>query len=226
MLNVQAQRAVRWVSCALVLGVGCGGVEREASGMTTAAPVESGGSVSAVPRVAAGSGSGGAGNRAVSAAGGGAGVPAAVHREESADAGAADSGPTGPREYTVSMCPGATPNTLPATRTACDGVIKCGGAASCLPGVRPGAERAPECSTGRCIPDAVAIAGRVKFRPCDGSAGPGACIPLCFALQRNPLSAVFPPGEAGCGTQEVCVPCINPLDQTSSGACDDTCAER
>lgn len=224
MMNVQAQRVVLWVSCALVLG--CGGGENGVGGMSVAASAPSGGSVSAVPRLAAGSGSAGAGSRAVSATGGGAASQAGGQPDQSSDAGAADSGPIGTHEYTVSMCPGATPNTLPATRTACDGAIKCGGAASCLPGVRPGSERAPECSTGRCIPDAVAIAGRIEFRPCQGSAGPGACIPLCFALQRNPLSAVFPPGEAGCGTQEVCVPCINPLDQTSSGACDDTCAER
>jgi hypothetical protein len=75
------------------------------------------------------------------------------------------------------------------------------------------------------VPHAVLAAdSKVEWKVCDGSAGPGRCIPLCFALVKNPASAFFPMGEAGCGTEEVCVPCLSPLDGSDTQACDDGCA--
>lgn len=145
---------------------------------------------------------------------------------------AADSGfGTTSDDYTMAMCPGKTPNMLSAPGKPCDGAIRCGGAARCVgtdgPDADrvPNANRVPDCSGGKCVPDRVAIAGAVRFKPCDGTGGAGVCVPLCFALMRNPLASAFPLGEAGCGQQEICAPCINPLDQTDTGACDDTCAD-
>lgn len=235
MMNEQALRALRWAWCGFVLG--CSGdspVEHPPAPGSPPAEMKSGATAageSAAPAAPA-AGSGG-GVRSAAAGTNASKPPASDPGGGDGDAGApsvattpaADGGMQGPREYSLSMCPGATPKVLPAERKACDGVIRCGGESRCLPGMTEQAGRAPECSAGRCVPDVAARAGRIRFQRCEGSAGSGVCIPQCFALQKNPLSAVFELGEAGCGTQEVCVPCLSPIDQTDTGACDDTCVE-
>lgn len=192
-------RQLRGFSCALTfwLGVACGDAEDPA------------------PRLPAST----AGGPAPAAVSGGqvAGAAPQTARAESRAATAGD--------YTVAMCPDATPRALSEERIPCDGAIRCGGAASCRATDSTDAMRAPDCSTGKCVPDVVAMAGRVRFQPCQGTGGQGVCVPLCFALVRNPLSSAFPKGEAGCGKEEICAPCRNPLDGTPTGACGDTCVQ-
>lgn len=54
-----------------------------------------------------------------------------------------------------------------------------------------------------------------KYPPCANAAG--ACIPACL-IQSNPNAGVLL--RDVCAQDEKCVPCINPLDQTRTGACD------
>jgi len=114
---------------------------------------------------------------------------------------------------------------------ACDGEIKCGGPAHCIPLERLKVnlsesliERTPDCSGGKCVPDAVALAGSIQFKACTGDLGEGRCIPRCFALTVEPLSAIFERGAFGCGSEEVCAPCTHPATGQPSSACQsDTC---
>jgi hypothetical protein len=168
---------------------------------------------------------GGAGISDSSAAGSSDAGPAAD--SSAADSADANSMGTPAGGYTVVMCPGRTPNELPAQRPACDGEIRCG-AAHCVPTESLSEAqimRIPDCSAGKCIPDQLARAGAFRFQPCTGELGEGRCIPQCFALWSNPLSAVFAVGKFGCGKEEVCAPCTNPTDQSPSGVCTgDPCA--
>jgi hypothetical protein len=137
---------------------------------------------------------------------------------------AADSG----GEYSFLQCAGAMP---PAERSdsdfpACDGEIKCGGAAHCIPLDRLKMnlretliERTPDCTGGKCVPDAIANAGSIQFSTCMGDLGEGRCIPQCFALWVEPFSAIFERGAFGCGSQEVCAPCTHPATGQPSSAC-------
>src|SRR5215470_8205146 len=73
-----------------------------------------------------------------------------------------------------------------------------------------------------CMPDPIIRAGG-KYVPqsCTSSVttGAGACLSKCIPLvSGNPLAAVL--HQDGCGTGELCIPCTNPLDHTSTGACD------
>jgi hypothetical protein len=83
-------------------------------------------------------------------------------------------------------------------------------------------ERMPDCSAGKCVPDEFVHTGKVQFKSCTGDAGEGRCIPQCFALWVMPLSSIFERGAYGCGREEVCAPCVNPLDQMPTGACPTT----
>jgi hypothetical protein len=132
--------------------------------------------------------------------------------------------PSGP-PFTFQSCPGISELPVPPDPPSCDGDFPCGSEAHCYPvsGFAQ-ASNAPDCSAGKCLPDKVfAAQGRITLQPCNGSAGPGVCAPHCFALVRNVFSVLFPRGEAGCGAEEVCVPCLNPLDFSSTGACEDRC---
>lgn len=228
MTNGKARRAWRWLACMSFASVlACAGeadtdkdsmppfdagYTSPSSGAVGAQHAEAGaGSVGLIP-------SGTSGHDASANPGPAASGVAAGGRE----AGAATSMPT---DYTPSTCPGATPNTITGERRACDGEIRCGGAASCRATTESMAMQAPDCSGGKCIPDAIVIAGRVRLKPCEGTGGTGVCVPLCIALVRNPRSSVFPTGEAGCGTEEVCAPCLHPLDGSDTGACRDMCAD-
>lgn len=243
MQTKQARCAKRGSFCAfaLSLGLGCG-TGPQPTGQSGPTPLEA-----FAPRSAAPSSAGHASSapaRAAAAAGAGAPLGSAqpshagmsmMAESSAADAGtesdaasAAVSGELAAGDYTATICPGRTPMPISADRVPCDGEIRCGGAASCLAATSASSEdrsMAPDCSAGKCVPDAIAMAGKVRFKPCDGSAGPGVCVALCFALVKNPLSSAFPSGEAGCGSEEICAPCLDPLDRTETGACDDHCVE-
>jgi hypothetical protein len=76
--------------------------------------------------------------------------------------------------------------------------------------------------TSVCMPDPIIRAGgNYMPAPCTSSVGnsAGVCLSQCIPLvANNPQSALL--GQDGCGDGELCVPCLNPLDQTPTGACD------
>src|SRR4051812_43132581 len=79
------------------------------------------------------------------------------------------------------------------------------------------------CPDGKsvCMPDPIIVAGgKYVPPPCTSSVGSsaGVCLSQCIPLVAdNPQSALL--GQDGCGDGELCVPCINPLNGTSTGAC-------
>ncbi|HEY2749305.1 MAG TPA: hypothetical protein VGL86_32025 [Polyangia bacterium] len=105
--------------------------------------------------------------------------------------------------------------------TCCDD-----GPAHCVPDdqVLPAlASNLTACSDGKsvCMPDPI-IEGGGGFvpAPCTSSVGnaAGVCLSQCIPLvSNNPQSALL--GQDGCGDGELCVPCINPVTQVSTGAC-------
>jgi hypothetical protein len=130
--------------------------------------------------------------------------------------------------YTFTQCPDATPpaNGVRDSLPACDGSITCGADAHCIPLAQLQMRiseavlaRTPDCSTGKCMPDAFVAAGKLRFQACMGDLGEGRCIPQCFALTVTAFSSIFERGAFGCGSQEVCAPCNNPLTNEPSGAC-------
>jgi len=74
----------------------------------------------------------------------------------------------------------------------------------------------------KCVPTTRAQNPDQKFPSCMASfaglpAVPAGCVPDCIvtdAFQKGFLS------QGTCGTGELCAPCVNPLDQTRTGACD------
>src|SRR5262249_53534208 len=73
-----------------------------------------------------------------------------------------------------------------------------------------------------CMPDPI-IRGGGQYAPpaCTSSVGnsPGVCLTQGITMvSTNPQSA--PLGQDGCGDGELCVPCKNPLNGMSTGACD------
>jgi hypothetical protein len=115
---------------------------------------------------------------------------------------------------------------------ACDGSVQCGDASHCVPIERlkmrisdAVIDRTPDCSGGKCMPDEIMSAGKIRFMSCTGDLGEGRCIPQCFALWTQPFSSIIERGAYGCGSQEVCAPCKNPLTGDATGACEsDMCA--
>jgi hypothetical protein len=76
-------------------------------------------------------------------------------------------------------------------------------------------------ATSVCMPDPI-IHGGGAYVPqsCTSSVGGGAgvCLSQCIPLvANNPQSALL--GQDGCGLGELCVPCLNPIDHTETGAC-------
>lgn len=100
--------------------------------------------------------------------------------------------------------------------------------AHCLPAETMGeqAALAPDCVDGaaagsKCVPDALSRSlGRVSLGACQPwlSTGPGVCVPQCMTGALGLLL-----GRGACAGAEVCVPCENPIDGTSTGACGMTC---
>jgi hypothetical protein len=80
------------------------------------------------------------------------------------------------------------------------------------------------CSDGNsvCMPDAIIEAGGAyKPAPCTSSVGnaAGVCLSKCIPLvSTNPQAPLL--GQDGCGDGELCVPCLNPVSQVSTGACE------
>lgn len=106
------------------------------------------------------------------------------------------------------------PNTLPA---CCDGK----GAAHCVPkdNVDPFvATQLGECSGGLCEPDPLIKDPHMVLKTCTSlGAAAGACVSVCVPQVQQYLSLL--PQDV-CGADEKCAPCINPLDNTNTGACD------
>jgi hypothetical protein len=190
-------------------------------------------------RAAAGGAGGGGGESAADGgsdsrpASAGAGAGSTGQAGTASSAGGKSGGEDSSGAYTFSQCPNAMPtqgnlNDLPA----CDGSVQCGAPSHCFPLDRLKTrlsdaliDRTPDCSAGKCLPDAIVSAGKIRFNVCTGDLGEGRCIPQCFAVWVMPLSAIFERGAFGCGSQEVCAPCLNPLTQEPSGACEsDVCA--
>ncbi|MBI4703179.1 MAG: hypothetical protein HY744_18840 [Deltaproteobacteria bacterium] len=74
-------------------------------------------------------------------------------------------------------------------------------------------------SGGFCVPDAFIATGGV-FQPAQCSSidgAPGVCLSLCIP-EVEKVAALLPQGP--CAASERCVPCISPLDNKPTGACD------
>jgi hypothetical protein len=74
---------------------------------------------------------------------------------------------------------------------------------------------------GLCLPDAVILAGTDYEAPPCTSFGDaeGVCFSKCIpAVANDPATALLP--QDVCADDELCVPCVNPLDGTSTGACE------
>jgi hypothetical protein len=119
-------------------------------------------------------------------------------------------------------------NPKPGYDPAARGLDACcdDGPAHCVPSdqVLPAlASALGTCSDGTsvCMPDPIIEAGGgYQPPPCTSSVGnaAGVCLSKCISLvANNSQSAVL--GQDGCGDGELCVPCINPFDGTSTGAC-------
>ena len=73
-------------------------------------------------------------------------------------------------------------------------------------------------SGGACVPDDFIKTGGVfKPKSCKSLGGPGVCLSLCVPLvaEKAPLLP-----QDVCTDDEKCVPCINPIDKTTTHACD------
>ncbi len=73
------------------------------------------------------------------------------------------------------------------------------------------------CPAGElCAPKLRVTSPNACFAHCDSIAGAGACIPA-FLVPESSRGVLQ---SRGCMTGELCTPCISPLDQKSTGACD------
>src|SRR5262249_33449932 len=69
-----------------------------------------------------------------------------------------------------------------------------------------------------CVPDVfIKTGGLYKPQACNSIGGPGVCLSLCVP-QVAEKAALLP--QDVCPDSEKCVPCINPLDKTTTHACD------
>jgi hypothetical protein len=107
-------------------------------------------------------------------------------------------------------------------KTCCDvGPAHCVPSDDVLPRLASQLDACPD-GNSVCMPDEI-IRGGGQFMPatCTSSVGsaPGVCLSQCIPLvSTNPETAVL--GQDGCADGELCIPCKNPLDGTSTGACD------
>lgn len=140
---------------------------------------------------------------------------------------AASQGP-GVGGYTTTACPDA-----PATPLPLDGFTSCSNGLSCkaahcipktlLPTTVDQRLLGPCQDTATaCVPDDYAmLLGKFKVKRCTSILGAeGRCISTCIP-KVNGLMDVLP--KADCGANEVCAPCYNPNDGTSTGACTQGC---
>lgn len=128
----------------------------------------------------------------------------------SAAASPGASGPTCPPEF-----PPTDPSTLPA---CCQGT----GAAHCVPaGMLPAsfsAQLTTCASGGSCVPDSLIASGGAKPPSCMSLGGAaGVCLSLCVPMVTQYMDLL--PQDV-CAADERCAPCINPLTNMPSGACE------
>jgi hypothetical protein len=106
------------------------------------------------------------------------------------------------------------PSSLPACSPACDG-------AHCVPanGVPTSVQGSlATCAGGFCVPDSLIKSGGAKPPACTSLMGAkGVCLSTCVP-QVAMFKDLLPP--TGCAADERCAPCVNPLTNMSTGACD------
>jgi hypothetical protein len=107
----------------------------------------------------------------------------------------------------------------------------CTCAAHCVPaamlpnmGAGFGSYAAPCSNGGFCLPDKLITTGGATPAACTiSTGGAGVCLGKCLAAVNAQLSTLMlvqsQSGSAACTSDEVCVPCVNPLSQASTGAC-------
>jgi hypothetical protein len=96
------------------------------------------------------------------------------------------------------------------------------GAAHCVPGdnVDPSLKRQfAKCGEGGfCQPDSITRDPKFIPKECKSlNDAPGACVSVCVPQVQQYLSLL---PQADCAPDERCAPCINPLDNSNTGACD------
>lgn len=95
------------------------------------------------------------------------------------------------------------------------------GAAHCVPtdNVSPSvAKQLASCGGGLCVPDPLIRDPKLVPKTCKSlNDAPGACVSVCVPQVEQYL-ALLP--QADCAPDERCAPCINPLDNSNTGACD------
>ncbi len=105
------------------------------------------------------------------------------------------------------------PATLPS---CCDtGAAHCVASDNVAPSL---ARQLATCSTGLCVPDTIIKDPKYVPKTCASlNDAPGACVSVCVPQVQEYL-ALLP--QADCAPDERCAPCINPLDNSNTGACD------
>jgi hypothetical protein len=110
--------------------------------------------------------------------------------------------------------PKVDPSTLPACSPTCGG-------AHCVPsGNVPSSVQAQlaTCSGGFCVPDSMISSGGAAPPSCKSlNNADGVCLSVCVP-QVAQYKDIMP--QSTCNADERCAPCINPLNNMPSGACD------
>ncbi len=105
------------------------------------------------------------------------------------------------------------PSKLPSCCTT--GPAHCVPAAQVVPSLT---SQLAMCSGGYCEPDDIIQDPEFVPAQCTAFNGtPGACISLCVPQVQQYLSVLK---QGTCAADERCAPCINPLDNSNTGACD------
>lgn len=123
---------------------------------------------------------------------------------------------TGPAKLTPE-----DPNKLP--KCACAK----GGAARCVPkdkipsSLATQLEQCNEGGAGACVPDALVNSGGAAPPTCQSSFGEGRCMNLCVPEVAAKASLLTRGNANECGSDERCVPCLNPLKNNEpTGVCE------
>lgn len=112
--------------------------------------------------------------------------------------------------------PGQDPNIL---EPCCD---LYGGGAHCVPpGLVPTAQREllGSCENGGlCVPDKfIESGGAIEAKVCNSINGSGRCMSVCVPQVQDFMDILT---QDVCDEGELCAPCVNPLDDTVTGACE------
>jgi hypothetical protein len=148
-----------------------------------------------------------------------------IDQPQPSDAGGIDGsssdGPAGDVACDGTVIPGTDPSTLPA---CCQGNSNpaLNGNAHCVPGAEVPASLqsfvAPCPGGGLCAPDPFIQNGSGYQLPTCQSLGSaeGRCLSVCIPMVAQYISLL---PQDSCATDERCVPCISPIDQTPTGVC-------